>query len=69
MLVLSRKVGEEIIINGDVRVRVIATKAGSVRLGIEAPDHVRIDRKEIDDLRAEFAPRSDEELLFHAHSM
>jgi len=55
MLVLARRVGEEIMIGGNVAIRVIAVKGGGARLGINAPDGVRIDRKEIHDLRAEFA--------------
>ena len=47
MLVLSRKKGEGIIINGDVRVVVIEIRGDKVRLGIEAPSNVPVDREEI----------------------
>ncbi len=46
MLVLTRKAGEAIHIGGDVFIRVIQTKAGRVRLGIEAPQDVRVTRGE-----------------------
>jgi len=47
MLVLSRKLNEEIIIDGCIRVRVIEMKGNHVRLGIEAPDDVPILREEV----------------------
>ena len=47
MLVLSRKLNEEIIIDGCIRVRVIEMKGNHVRLGIEAPDDVSILREEV----------------------
>lgn len=47
MLVLSRKVGEEIIINENIRVTVVAVKGDRVRLGIDAPRDVSVDRSEV----------------------
>lgn len=47
MLVLSRKVGEEILIGDDIRITVLSTKGERVRLGIAAPPHVRVDRSEL----------------------
>jgi len=55
MLVLTRNVGEKIIIDGNIQVTVIAVKGNKVRIGIEAPEHVRVDRQEIHERRAEFA--------------
>jgi carbon storage regulator len=55
MLVLTRNVGEKIIIDGNIQVTVVAIKGNKVRLGIEAPDHVRVDRQEVHQRRAEFA--------------
>ena len=54
MLVLSRHIGEEIIINGDIRVTVVSIRGNKVRLGITAPDSVRVDRQEIHERRADF---------------
>ncbi len=54
MLVLSRKVGEEIVINSDTMVKVVSTNGTTVRLGIVAPKTVTVDRKEVHDRRAEF---------------
>jgi len=47
MLVLSRKVGEDILIGGRVRVRVIAAKRGQVRLGVLAPQDIKVLRAEL----------------------
>ena len=47
MLVLSRKTGESIQIAGNIRVTVTEVRGGRVKLSIEAPDHVRVLRKEI----------------------
>jgi len=47
MLVLTRKVGEEIIIDGNIRVTLVALKGGQVRLGITAPAEVPVLRREL----------------------
>jgi carbon storage regulator len=47
MLVLTRKVGEEIIIGEGIRVRVVSIKGSHIRLGFEAPADVRILRPEM----------------------
>lgn len=54
MLVLTRKLGEEIIINDNIRVTVVAVQGNRIRLGITAPDSVAIERKELHDRRLEF---------------
>jgi len=56
MLVLSRRPGEEIVINGDIRVTVVSVKGDRVRIGIAAPDHVPVDRAEVHVRRQEFVP-------------
>ena len=47
MLVLTRKPGEQIIIAGDIRITVVSVGPGRVKIGIDAPPHVTIDRQEI----------------------
>jgi carbon storage regulator len=47
MLVLTRKVGEEIVINGEIRVAVVLVRGNRVRIGIKAPTNVRIQRREL----------------------
>ncbi|MBI1901486.1 MAG: carbon storage regulator [Planctomycetia bacterium] len=56
MLALTRRIGEEIIIDRGVRVVVLAVHGRRVRLGIEAPPDVRVDRKEIHQRRARRSP-------------
>ena len=48
MLVLSRREDESIVINGNIKIVVTAIQGGRVRLGIEAPQEVPIQRQEID---------------------
>lgn len=55
MLVLSRRVGEEIIINDNIRVTVVAVKGDRIRLGVEAPRDVAVDRAEVHERRQQFA--------------
>lgn len=47
MLVLTRKRAEMIKIGEDIVIKVIQTGRGSVKIGIEAPDHVRVLRAEL----------------------
>ncbi len=47
MLVLSRKVGEEVVIGDNVRVTVVAVHGNQVRLGFQAPECVTIFREEL----------------------
>ena len=47
MLVLSRRVGEEIVIGGNIRVTVVSVEGGKVRLGVTAPASVPVHRKEV----------------------
>jgi carbon storage regulator len=47
MLVLSRKIGEEIVIGEDIRVRVVAIQGNQIRLGFVAPRDVLIRREEL----------------------
>ena len=54
MLVLTRQIGEEIVIDGNIRIVVTAVKGGKVRLGIVAPPSVPVDRNEVHERRAAF---------------
>jgi carbon storage regulator len=47
MLVLSRKVNEKIVIDGNIVVTVVKIDRNQVRLGIEAPGHIPVYREEI----------------------
>ena len=47
MLVLSRKVNEKIVIDGNIVVTVVKIDRNQIRLGIEAPSHIPVLREEI----------------------
>jgi carbon storage regulator len=47
MLILTRRVGEAIVIGDDVKVTVLGTKGNQVRLGVDAPKSVSVHREEI----------------------
>jgi carbon storage regulator len=49
MLVLSRHPDQSIIIDGNIVVTVIEVRGDKVRLGIDAPRDVSVNRKEIED--------------------
>jgi carbon storage regulator len=59
MLVLTRRIGEEIVIDGRIVVTITAIKGDKVRIGVTAPDNVRVDRAEVHARRLEFAPGPD----------
>jgi carbon storage regulator len=56
MLVLSRKLGERIVINGNVVVTVVKIDRNQIRLGVEAPPNVPVFREEILPVHAEAKP-------------
>lgn len=47
MLILTRKLGESITIGDEVKVTVLEIKGKHVRLGIEAPQSLRVHREEV----------------------
>jgi carbon storage regulator len=51
MLVLTRRPGEAIVIDGEIRVTVLEIRGGKVRLGVAAPVSVQVDRAEIHAVR------------------
>ena len=55
MLVLTRKFDESIIIGGVIEVKVLKIGNGFVKLGIEAPGEIVIDRKEVAEQKAKEA--------------
>ena len=49
MLILTRRVGETVMIGDDVTITVLGVKGNQVRVGINAPKHVAVHREEIYD--------------------
>ena len=47
MLVLTREIGDTFAIGDDITVKVLGITGNQVRLGIDAPQHVRIHRTEV----------------------
>lgn len=55
MLVLSRRIDETILIDGRIEIQIVRVKGNSVRIGVRAPEDVKI-------LRGELAPFGKESL-------
>lgn len=54
MLILARKVGQQIVIAGDIEITVLEVRGDQVRLGINAPRNIAVHRKELlDQIAAE----------------
>ena len=47
MLILTRKPGEIITIGEDIQIHVLNIKGGQVRIGIDAPRHIAVNREEV----------------------
>ncbi len=47
MLILTRRIGETLMINDDVKVTVLGIKGSQIRIGIDAPKDVQVHRSEI----------------------
>lgn len=47
MLILTRRIGESVIINEDITVTVLGVKGNQIRIGVDAPRHVSVHREEI----------------------
>jgi len=58
MLVLSRKLGQELVIGENIRITVNRVSGNRVTLGISAPEEVRIVRGELDPIVTSFEPEA-----------
>ncbi len=56
MLVLGRKENESIVIGGNIRITIVGRKGGSIRLGVQAPEDVKVLRAEVADRQRQDAP-------------
>ena len=51
MLILSRKVGQSIVIAGNIVVKVVRVDGDQIKLGIQAPEEISVNREEIQQQR------------------
>jgi carbon storage regulator len=47
MLILTRKIGESVIIDGDIEVKVLGVHGNQVKVGVDAPATIPVHRKEV----------------------
>ncbi|WP_272540105.1 MULTISPECIES: carbon storage regulator CsrA [Providencia] len=47
MLILTRRVSEEIMIGDDIKIKILGVKGNQVRIGVAAPENVSVHREEI----------------------
>ena len=47
MLILTRKIGESLMIGDDVQVTILGTQGNQIRIGIDAPREVEVHREEV----------------------
>ncbi len=47
MLILTRRIGETLMVGDEVTVTVLGVKGNQVRLGVNAPKHIAVHREEI----------------------
>lgn len=47
MLILTRKVGESVLIGNDISITILSVRGNQVKLGVEAPKDVSVHREEI----------------------
>ena len=61
MLILTRRVGESLMIGDDVTITVLGVKGNQVRIGVNAPKEVAVHREEILNRIEEAAAKESEE--------
>lgn len=69
MLVLSRKLNDEIVVGEDVVIRVVKIKGNTVRIGISAPQEVSIMRGELPRREIEFSLEAEATLEFDSKTI
>lgn len=47
MLILTRRIGEKLMIGDDIAVSILGVKGNQVRIGVKAPDDISVHREEI----------------------
>lgn len=62
MLVLTRKISEEIMIGDDIRIRFLGQKGGQIALGFQAPSEIKVHRREIYERIRDGVPKTDADI-------
>jgi carbon storage regulator len=62
MLVLRRRVGQTIVLNGNIQVTILKNKGRSVAIGVTAPNNVEIVRQEIIEAQVRYEAEVSERL-------
>lgn len=57
MLVLTRRIGEKIVIDGMISITVVSIRGDKARLGVDAPSSICVDRLEIHERRQAARPK------------
>ncbi|MDI9094345.1 carbon storage regulator CsrA [Providencia rettgeri] len=47
MLILTRRINEEVMIGDDIKIKILGVKGNQVRIGVAAPEDVSVHREEI----------------------
>jgi carbon storage regulator len=47
MLVLTRKSGQDVVLDGGIRITIVSVGRDRVRVGVTAPPDIRVDREEV----------------------
>ena len=68
MLILTRRVGETLMIGDEVTVTVLGVKGNQIRIGVNAPKHVAVHREEIyERIQTEKSAEKSEDKDLEAH--
>ena len=60
MLMLTRRIGEKLIIEGNIEVKIVDINGGQVRIGTDAPKDIVVHREEVHEgIRAERAAKAE----------
>lgn len=49
MLILSRRIGETLVVGDNVKITILSVKGNQIRIGVEAPKEISIKRGELDE--------------------
>ena len=62
MLILTRRIGEVLMIGDEIKITVLGVRGHQVRIGVDAPKNISVHRKEIYDQVSQTSEKNDKEL-------